>query len=353
MKILNVDLITNNYDIIIEKGILKNVGNELKKIYNGKKIAIVTDENIYSLYGDDLNNSLINYGFQPSYIVIKPGEKSKSLEVLNDVYSDLIKYKITRSDLIIAFGGGVTGDLAGFAASTYLRGVNYVQIPTSLLSQIDSSIGGKVAVNLEHGKNLIGSFYHPKKVLIDPDVLNTLPIKFIKDGLGEVIKYACIKSPIFYTVLMNIKSNNELFDNIEDIIFTCCNIKKEIVEKDERDTGIRMILNFGHTFGHAIENYYNYEIYTHGEAVALGMYYITQKSESLGYTVPGTSEKIREILLNYNIDCNLPTVNMENIKKSVYLDKKNISGNINLILLKEIGQSFIEKVPVEKINNFF
>lgn len=352
MKIINVDLITNKYDILIEKGILKNVGNEIKEIYKGIKIAIITDENVYSLHGDNLNESLVQYGFQTNFIVIKPGEKSKSLEILNSVYSNLIKYKITRGDMIIAFGGGVVGDLAGFAASTYLRGIDYVQIPTSLLAQIDSSIGGKVAVNLEHGKNLIGNFYHPKKVIIDPNLLNTLPIEFIKDGLGEVIKYSCIKSLSFFQMLMNIKSKEELFVNIEDIIFTCCNIKKEIVEKDEHDTGIRMILNFGHTFGHAIENYYNYETYTHGESVALGMYYITKKSEALGYTKPGTSEKIQNILINFNIDYNLPNVNMESIKKSVLLDKKNISGNINLILLKEIGEAFIEKVPIENINKY-
>lgn len=353
MKVLNVDLITNNYDIVIEKGMLKNAGNEIKKIYNGQKIAVITDDTVYSLYGDDLNSSLIKCGLQPNFIIIKPGEKSKSMEVLNNVYSDLIKYKITRSDLIIAFGGGVIGDLGGFASSTYLRGIDYIQIPTTLLAQIDSSIGGKVAINLEQGKNLVGSFYHPRKVLIDPNVLNTLPIKFIKDGLGEVIKYACINNSNLYELLMDIKSTEILYCEMEDIIFTCCNIKKEIVEKDEHDTGIRMILNFGHTLGHAIENYYNYESYTHGESVAIGMYYITKKSESLGYTELGTSEKIRDLLLNFNIDYNMPNVNMEVILKSIYLDKKNISGNINLILLKKIGKAFIEKVPINSLNSFF
>lgn len=353
MKTLKVDLISNKYDIVIEKGLLKNIGSEIKKIYSGSKIAIVTDENVYSIYGDNLYKSLVKFDFQPIFIVIKPGETSKSMKVLNDVYSNLIKYKITRGDLIIAFGGGVTGDLGGYAASTYLRGVDYIQIPTTLLAQIDSSIGGKVAVNLEQGKNLVGSFYHPKKVLIDPTVLNTLPIEFIKDGLGEVIKYACINDSNLFEVLMNIKSMEKLYENIVDIIFACCNIKKEIVEKDERDTAIRMILNFGHTLGHAIENYYNYETYTHGEAVALGMYYITQKSESLGFTEQGTSERIRKLLLNFNIDYNLPVVNMEDIKKSINLDKKNISGNINLILLKKIGEAFIKKIPINDIGNFF
>lgn len=353
MKSISVDLITNKYEIIIEKGILKNAGKEIKNIYSGSKIAVVTDENVYKLYGDTIKISLINYGFEHNFIVIKPGEKSKSMEVLNYVYTKLIDSKITRGDLIIALGGGVTGDLAGFAASTYLRGIDYVQIPTSLLAQIDSSIGGKVAINLEQGKNLIGSFYHPKKVLIDPVVLNTLPDKFIKDGLGEIIKYSCIKDLDFFDMLMNIKTKEDLNENIEDIIFVCCNIKKEIIEMDERDTGIRMILNFGHTLGHAIENYYNYELYTHGEAVSIGMYYITQRSEALGYTELGTSEKIRKILLNFNIDYNLPKVNLNIIRELVCLDKKNISGNISLIILKKIGEAFIEKTSIENINNFF
>lgn len=352
MRIIDVDLTTNKYDIVINKGIIKNVGKEIKSIYKGSKIAVVTDENVHNIYGITINESLKICGFEVSFIVIKPGEKSKSMEVLNYVYTKLISFKITRGDLLIALGGGVVGDLAGFAASTYLRGIDYVQIPTSLLAQIDSSIGGKVAINLEQGKNLIGSFYHPKKVLIDPEVLNTLPDKFIKDGLGEIIKYACIKDLNFFNILMNIKTKEDLNAKIEDIIFNCCNIKKEIVEKDELDTGIRMLLNFGHTLGHAIENYFNYEMYTHGEAVSIGMYYITHKSEELGYTESGTSEKIREILLNFNIDYILPKVNLEAIKKLVYIDKKNISRNINLILLKKIGEAFIEKTPIENIDKF-
>lgn len=352
MKIVTVDLGANKYNIIIKRGLLENAGIEIKKIYNGTKIAIITDENVFKLYSEDVKESMIRCGYETHFITIQPGEKSKSMEVLKDVYTKLINFGITRSDLMIAFGGGVVGDLAGFAASTYLRGIDYVQIPTSFLAQIDSSIGGKVAVNLEQGKNLIGMFYQPKIVLIDPDVLNTIPEKLINDGLGEVIKYACIKDLNFFEMLMNIKSNVQLFENMEYIIYKCCDIKKHIVEKDERDTGIRMLLNFGHTLGHAIEKYSNYE-YTHGESVALGIYYITRKGEDLGYTELGTSEKIKNMLSNFNINFNLPDVNMENIRKSVYLDKKNISGNINLILLKKIGEAFIESIPVENINKFF
>ena len=352
MKILNMDLGINKYEIVIQKGLLINSGNEINKIYNGRKIAIVSDENVFNLYGDDLKEALNKYSYESHFIVISPGEKSKSLEVLKTVYDRLVDLNITRSDLLIAFGGGVVGDLAGFAASTYLRGINYVQFPTTLLAQIDSSIGGKVAVNLDRGKNMVGSFYQPQKVIIDPALLDTLPDKFIRDGLGEVIKCACIKDSSFFESLLRIKTNDQLLKQIENIIYTCCSIKKDLVEKDEHDTGERMILNFGHTLGHAIEKYFNYG-YSHGEAVAIGMYYITRNSERLGYTEPGTSEKIKEMLFNFKIEYNLPNLKMDIIKETISLDKKIISGRMNLILLKKIGEAFIESVPVENIDKFF
>lgn len=349
MKSITVNLKTNNYDIMIEKGILNNAGHEIHKIYTNEKIAIVTDLNVFNLYGKILADSLTLKGYSYTFIVVDPGEKSKSLDSLKHLYDKLIEFGITRGDLIIAFGGGVIGDLAGFAASTYLRGIDYIQIPTTLLAQVDSSVGGKVAVNLDQGKNLVGSFYHPKLVIIDPNLLSTLPDKFIKDGMGEVIKYACIDDVAFYWKLMNIKSKEDLFDNIEDIIYASCNIKRKFVEKDDKDTGLRMILNFGHTFGHALEKTFEFQKYTHGEAVSIGMYYITQISENVGYTKAGTANMIKEILINFNIDYSFPQVNMEDIKKIVLLDKKNISGTINLILLKNIGKAYIERIPAENL----
>ncbi|NLJ58625.1 MAG: 3-dehydroquinate synthase [Tissierellia bacterium] len=351
MKMLEIDLGKHKYNILIEKGLVRNLGHEIKSIYNNKKIALVTDENVYSLYGQVVKESLQKYKYELRFIVVDPGESSKSLEVLENIYKHFIDFNLTRSDLIVAFGGGVVGDLAGFAASSYLRGVDYVQVPTTLLAQIDSSIGGKVAVNLEQGKNLIGSFYHPKRVFIDPQLLHTLPEKYIKDGLGEVIKYACIKDADFFQSLSSIRSKNELFNKIENIIYRCCNIKRKVVEKDEGDKGERMLLNFGHTLGHAIEKYYNYE-YSHGEAVALGMYNITKKSEALGYTETGTSEKIINILNNFKIEYKLPNLKMDKIKDIILFDKKNISGKINLILLNKIGHGFIESVSIDSINKF-
>ncbi len=352
MKKLNMNVGNITSNIIIEKGIIKNAGHEIRKVYSNIKIAVVTDENVFGLYGEILGKSLAAEGFTPTFIVIKPGEQSKTVDTLKHVYSNLVSMGITRGDLIVALGGGVVGDLAGFAASTYLRGIDFVQIPTSLLAQIDSSIGGKVAVNLDEGKNLIGSFYHPRLVLVDPEVLNSLPEKFVKDGLGEAIKYGCIRDEELFSMLLDIKNKFELLENIEDIIFRCLSIKKEMVEMDEKDKGIRMLLNFGHTIGHAIEKYFNYEKYSHGEAVSVGMYLITKKSEEMGLTEKGTSDKIKDILENYGIEYIIPHLDREEIIKSILVDKKNISGKLNLILLKDIGNAFIYIIPEEETSKF-
>lgn len=351
MKLLSVNIPNKEYDVVIEDGLFESFGKEIRKIYNNIKISVITDSNLYNLYGIKLNDVLSKENFIPDFIVINPGENSKTMSSLEHVYSRLASFNITRSDLIVAFGGGVVGDLAGFAAATYLRGINYIQIPTSLLAQIDSSIGGKVAINLKEGKNLAGSFYQPVKVLIDPHMLLSLPEKYIKDGLGEVIKYACIKNPVLFDILMGINSKDELFNNIEQIIYMCLSIKKQLVEVDEKDTTVRMLLNFGHTIGHAIERHMNYEI-SHGEAVSAGMLYITKNSEILGYTEEGTYEKIKIMLEHFNIDYNHPNLCIKDIKKYISLDKKNLSGELNLILLRKIGDAFVQKVPYDEAEKF-
>ena len=352
MKRIQVHHKENRYDIFIDNNILSKAGEYIKSIYDNKNIAVITDENVFKLYGNKLKESLEKYGSHIHFIVVKPGEESKSIKTLSEVLDQLTEQSIKRSDLIVAFGGGVIGDLAGFVASIYLRGIDYVQIPTTLLSQIDSSIGGKTAINLRKGKNLAGTFYQPKLVLIDPSILNSLTDDCIKDGMGEVIKYACIKDAQMFEMLTTIKSKEQLFDHIEYIIYTCCNIKRAIVEVDEKDTGLRMILNFGHTLAHAIENYFNYQ-YSHGQAVGVGMYYITEKSEELGYTKQGTAQRIKDILMNFNMEHIVKNVDDEYIRKTIKLDKKNIKDNINLILLKEIGDCFIKKVPEKNISAFF
>ncbi|QZY53643.1 3-dehydroquinate synthase [Crassaminicella profunda] len=342
MPTLNINLPEKKYPILIKKGMLNHIGEEIKKIYKNKKIAIVTDNNVEKIYGQRIKEQLRN-DFEIKMIVVEPGEKSKSISVLQNVYEELLDFEITRGDLIMAFGGGVVGDLTGFAAATLLRGIPFIQVPTSLLAQIDSSVGGKVAVNLPKGKNLVGNFYHPKAVFIDPELLKTLDNRFFCDGMAEIIKYGCIRDQNLFDDLLNY-TKEELFEHLEKIIYTCCHIKKSIVERDELDTGERMLLNFGHTLGHAVEKHYRYEKYTHGEAVAIGMYHITKKGEAMGITEKGTKNFIKEILCKYDLPYEMPPMDQEEIIKTIGLDKKNKGQYMNMVLIKKIGESFIEKI---------
>lgn len=340
MRSINITLSDSSYDIIIENDLIDNIADKLKFVYEGNKIAIITDNNLYALYGERLKHAFAKSDYNISFIVIEAGEASKSIKGLEYVYNKLASEGLTRTDLILSFGGGVVGDLAGFAASSYLRGLMYIQVPTSLLAQVDSSIGGKTAINLEHGKNLVGSFYHPTLVLIDTNVLNSLPNEQIKAGMAEVIKYACIEDKDFFEYLNNVKFES-LSSHYEDIVYKCCNIKKKYVEADEIDIGIRMKLNFGHTIGHAIEKYFDYKAYNHGQAVAIGMYNICLESEESGYTEAGTSEAVKNILFKYGLEYELPLLDTEKLYKIIKSDKKNMYDKLNLIYLKKIGESSI------------
>ena len=338
---LKVNLEENSYPIIIEKGSIKNISKHLKDKFKGKKIAIISDNIVYGIYGDLIKEELEAEGYTAKAIVIPAGEKSKSFSTLPAVYNELLEFKLTRTDIILALGGGVVGDLAGFVASTYLRGVPFIQIPTTLLAQVDSSVGGKVGVDLEKGKNLVGGFYHPKLVIIDPEVLNTLSDRIFKDGLAEVIKYGCIKDKDLFDKLKAYKDKKALIEDIEEIVYTCCDIKRKVVEEDEKDTGERMLLNFGHTLGHAIEQYYKYERYTHGEGVAIGMYQIMKSAYSKGLVAEGVAEEIKDILIKYDLPYSLDGENIDELINVIKLDKKNINNSLSLILLKEIGESYI------------
>ena len=339
---LTIDLPHINYDIIIQKGLLNNLSKEIWEVFKGKKIFILTDKNVDGFYGDRVLKELSDFGYDVKKLVLEPGEETKGFFTLPKVYDELLSFKITRSDLILTLGGGVIGDLGGFVASTYLRGIPFIQVPTTLLAQVDSSVGGKVGIDLDKGKNLVGSFYHPKKVIIDPEVLNSLSDRVFNDGMAEVIKYGCIKDKDFFNNLLKYKDKEEVMNNIEYIIHNCCKIKKEVVEKDEKDTGERMLLNFGHTIGHAIEQYYNYNKYTHGEAVAIGMYEITRISEESFETEKGTADIIKNILIKYNLPYKLD-IDINKIKETISLDKKNIDNKLNLIFLSKIGESKIVK----------
>lgn len=347
---LSIDLSHSKYDIVIERGLLSRIGKEVKEVLcTGNKIFILTDENVDKYYGHRVVLALEEEGYLVKKLVLKAGEETKSFNTLPKVYNELLDFKVNRSDLILTLGGGVIGDLGGFVASTYLRGVPFIQCPTTLLAQVDSSVGGKVGVDLERGKNLVGSFYHPSKVIIDPDVLSSLTDKFFNDGMAEVIKYGCIKDSEFFRKLESFNSKEEVMNNIEYIIHNSLKIKKEVVERDEKDTGDRMLLNFGHTIGHAIEQYYNFSKYTHGEAVAIGMYEITKLSEALGETKKGESEVIKEILIKYNLPYKLD-INIDEIKEAMTLDKKNLGKKLNLIFINEIGNSFVKPIDQSQLS---
>ncbi len=342
MEKLRVNIPKREYDIIIDKDILKNTGEYINKVFNGEKIAVVTDSNVGPLYADKVLGSLDAAGFKTCLITVPAGEKSKCSDCLLRLYDEMLAFGLTRSDLIIALGGGVVGDLTGYAAASLLRGIPYVQIPTTLLAQVDSSVGGKVAIDLPQGKNLVGAFNQPKAVIIDTECLKTLEPRVLSDGMAEVIKYGAIKDKNLFELLEGIKNTQELFAKIDKIIYNCCDIKRQVVEEDEFDKGGRMILNFGHTFGHAIEKQYNYETYTHGEAVGVGMRMACEYGERLGITPKGTAERMLKILESYNLPTDIEISKTE-LSEAVAVDKKGEGSKINLILLKEIGDVLIRK----------
>ena len=349
---LTVDLGKNSYPIYIENHILEKADELVSEVFSGKRIMIISDDNVYPIYGDALTESL-EKSFECHHIVLPHGEATKSFDTLPKIYSAMLEAKISRSDAVIALGGGVIGDLAGFAAASFLRGVKLIQIPTSLLAQVDSSVGGKVAVDLPQGKNLVGAFYQPKLVIIDPLVLNTLDKRYINDGMGEVIKYGCIKDAELFDILEAHSSFDDLKEELPSIIYRSVDIKRIVVEHDQFDTGERMLLNFGHTLGHTVEQYYQYGRESHGEAVAIGMYQLTLMAEHEGLTALGCARRIRKILETYELPykCGL---SVENLIAAIKLDKKNLDNHLNIVLLRGIGDSYVYPASIgffEKYNS--
>lgn len=348
---LDVNLPLFTYPIYIKNGLIDSFSELLCQHTKTKKVVVITDENVYQLYGEPLITELKRQNFDSETIILSPGEQSKSLETLQSIYEKLTAMNITKSDLIIAFGGGVIGDITGFAAATYLRGVPFVQIPTSLTAQVDSSIGGKVAVNLPQGKNLVGAFYQPACVLIDTQFLTSLSPYYFSDGMAEVIKYGCIEDKDLFD-LLNSHDINTITEYMDKIVYRCCEIKKNIVEVDEKDDGLRMILNFGHTIGHGVENYFGYGKYSHGQGVAIGMADITKNSEAMGLTLPHTYDAIKDVLEKYELPSELPVMDKALILNAVMKDKKSRGNQINIILLNEIGKSYIHKINKDEFSSF-
>ncbi|HYE09696.1 MAG TPA: 3-dehydroquinate synthase [Patescibacteria group bacterium] len=352
MRIINARLSSVSYDIHIQNGLLQTIGEQLAAWYKGNDISVITDSTVDQLYGSTMETVLTNAGYSVHKIVIAPGEQSKSLINLNYVYSKLAEADLNRGNLIIAFGGGVVGDLAGFAAATYMRGVPYIQVPTTLMSQLDSSLGGKTAINLKVGKNLAGCFYHPKGVYIDPSLLETLPQRTYSDGLAEAVKYGAIKDADLFREMLNAHSLEAIKNDIEDIIFRCCSIKNTLVQKDEMDKGERQLLNFGHTIGHGIEKYHDYQKYTHGEAVSLGMLQITKNSEASKLTEKGSFGALEKLLAKCKLPTEIPQMDINHLSAIVAHDKKAIGNHMRLILLRNIGNAYIHQISKDDLKSF-
>jgi len=332
---------TTEYDIIVGNNILSSCGEIISKLSKAKKAVIITDNIVGDLYLNTVKKSIDSVGISTETFIFQNGEKSKSHEVLIKLYEFLTENQTTRSDLIIALGGGVVGDLTGFAAATYLRGMEVVQIPTTLLAQTDSSIGGKTAVNISNGKNLVGAFKQPLCVICDIDTLKTLSHEIFADGMAEIIKYGMIRSKKLFEIL----AKGSIESVLEDVIVECINIKKSVVEADEFDKGERMLLNFGHTFGHALEKHYNFDGISHGRAVAIGMCIISKATEKAGITKAGTTNELTNCLSKYGLDTSteIPT---ELLIKSCLNDKKRESDKINIIACKCVGESEILKLSI-------
>lgn len=349
MKKLRVET-RSSYDVIIENGSIHNIADYIKNISSLKssmRIAIITDDNVGPLYCKSVKESLESIGFKVNVFTFKAGEISKNLTTVNFIYHFLSSNSISRKDLILALGGGVVGDIAGFAAATYLRGINFIQIPTSLLAQIDSSVGGKTGVDIAEGKNLVGAFWQPSLVVIDPQVLKTLASRYFSDGLAEAIKYGCIKSDTLFNRLLNENPN----DFIEDLIYSCVKIKSDVVSEDEFESGKRMLLNFGHTMGHAIEKLYGFSKLSHGEAVGVGMLMAAQAGEKNKLTKQRSSKLVYDVLNKYNLPTSVD-LPVKDILEASFNDKKSVGDYINFVLLEDIGKAFVKKIKKAELFNF-
>ncbi|MCI5838941.1 MAG: 3-dehydroquinate synthase [Peptoniphilaceae bacterium] len=332
------------YSVHLNKGIL----NEIYKYINkDKKFFIITDENVAEIYLDDFEKIFENQKIKYHSMILPAGENTKSIFWYERIVNELAKNLFDRNDAIIALGGGVIGDISGFVAGTYRRGIDFYQIPTTLLSAIDSSIGGKNAINIERGKNLVGLFYQPKAVFIDPNVFKSLPDDVFEDGFGEIIKYAMIASPDLFEKIEN--HRYEISDDMTEIVEECIKIKKYFVENDEKETGIRKKLNFGHTIGHAIERMNKFEK-MHGHCISMGMDWITKISTIEGYCDGSTYNRLLNLLQKYNLFI-LIFENTEDLISEIQNDKKIHNGKIDVIIPIEIGKCEIKTFELKEFSN--
>ncbi len=342
MKTINVNA-SKKYDVIIGEGILSSLGERCVSLLGSGKAVIVTDSNVAPLWLEKAKTSLEKAGIETVEFVFPAGEESKSKETLFALIEFMAEKRLTRSDFAVALGGGVTGDMVGLASSLYLRGIEFVQVPTTLLAAVDSSVGGKTAVNLNAGKNLMGAFYQPALVLCDTKTLSTLPEKEFANGMAEVIKYGVI----FDKDLFEKVCGGDVKCDMESIIARCVELKRDVVAKDEFDKGDRQLLNFGHTMAHSIEKLSDFEI-SHGSAVAIGMVIAAKASHALGWSDEDCTQAIIEANKNNNlpVECSFASDSLADIALS---DKKRTGGTINFVIPKVMGECVLKKIPVEEL----
>jgi len=337
-----VELGSNSYEMRVGNGLLTRTGLWLKEKGFSGKAVIITDATVKDLYGDALSQGLTNAGFKVTTLEVPAGEEQKSLETAGRLYHELTSAHAERTTPILALGGGVIGDLAGFVAATYMRGVPLIQIPTTLLAQVDSSIGGKVAVDHGQLKNTIGVFYQPRLVISDIDTLKTLPATELANGLAEVIKSAAIRNKVFFSYLESTLERIKSLDVavLEETVFQTARIKAEIVEKDEKDLGLRSILNYGHTIGHAVESASDFQL-QHGKAVAIGMTAAARISSRMGILDENEVVRLTNIIEKADLPIEMPNLKIDDILQAMKHDKKVLQDKVRFVLLKSIGNAFV------------
>jgi 3-dehydroquinate synthase len=342
MRVVKVPLGERSYSILIGPGLLSRLGSECAKLKLGQRCAVISDTNVAPRYASKAMASLKAAAFSPVLITVPAGERAKSLHRVQGCYDQLAAHRLERKSFVIALGGGVAGDLAGFVAATYLRGLPFVQVPTTLLAQVDSSVGGKVGVNLKAGKNLVGAFHQPKLVLCDLDTLRTLPPREFSAGLAEVIKYGIIRDATLFRQLENDlpKLRKRQPAVLADVIARCCEIKADVVSQDETESGLRAILNFGHTIGHAIENSVGYGKYLHGEAIAIGQVAAAELSRELAGLPADSVDRIRNLFRRADLPTALQLDRGRRAKlvTAMKLDKKVSAGQVRFVLAERIGK---------------
>ena len=348
MKKIVLNIKNFSYDILIDFNLIDNIGSIIKEYFESKRVFVITDSNVVRFHGEKIKNILDASNIKFSTYVLPAGEASKNIDTVNDIYNSLANSEITRHDIIIAFGGGVVGDIAGFVASTWMRGVRFIQVPTTVLACVDSSVGGKTGINISAGKNLVGSFYHPSLVLIDANMLKTLPDREFFSGVAEIVKHSLLFDSDMFKYLEENNKRLDIEKNICELLEKNCILKGRVVQRDFKELHERMMLNFGHTVGHSVEKHLGYGHFLHGEAVSIGIMFALKLGVKLGITKnESLIERVSSLLKLLNLPTDLP-IGID-VLSAIKLDKKRMSNSINFIFIEDIEKPLIKEIDIEKI----